>query len=82
MTKTIVITPQTMLKLIGGAKLRDMDVPVSRDARVVKSAFNEQSQEFSVTVESASFDTTGTERRLPQEFRLEPVNGKVDDRRQ
>lgn len=71
MTKTITITPEVVLALLGGAKLREPNVPVSADAKIVKSGFNSQTQEFWTTVKSDSFDDRYATKRFPQEFRLE-----------
>jgi hypothetical protein len=71
MTKTISITPQVVLALLGGARLRDPLVPVSADAKVVKFGCNNQTQEFWVTVNADSFDDRYMTPRQPQEFRLE-----------
>lgn len=71
MTKTIAITPEVVLALLGGAKLREPNVPVSADAKIVKSGFNSSVQEFWVTVNSDSFDDRYATNRFPQEFRLE-----------
>ena len=60
-----------MLAILGGAKLRALNVPLSPDARVVKCGYNAKTQEFLVDVDSASFENSFSEPRLPQEFHLE-----------
>ena len=69
MTKTISISPQTMLALLGGASLRALNVPAARGAKIEKCGYNNQSQEFWVQVSSDSFENP--EVRLPQEWHLE-----------
>jgi hypothetical protein len=69
MNKTISITPQVMLALVGGATLRAVNVPAARGGKIVKSGYDAARQEFWVEVSSDSFENP--EIRLPQTFILD-----------
>jgi hypothetical protein len=69
MTKTIAMTPDVMLKFLASGKLRELNVPLSPGAKVVRSGYNPTRNEFWADVQSDSFENPAN--RLPQEFRLE-----------
>lgn len=71
MTKTIVISPRTMLAWLSGKKIADSSVNVSPDAKIVSAVYLSGSGEFWVNVQAGSFDDQLAEKRLPQEFRME-----------
>jgi hypothetical protein len=71
MTKRISISPQTMIAIVGGAKLRPVNIPAVKDAIIVKCAYDSQSQQFEVEIKSDSFENPASEQRLPQTFILD-----------
>ena len=71
MTKTITITPEVMLAIVAGKKVRAFEVNLGADAKITRVGHNPQAGEFWAEVESASLVSAPGGARLQQEFRIE-----------
>ena len=69
--KTFYISPQTMLKIAGGAEPVKMNVPVSRDAVIVNCGWNSKTEQFWIDVRATSFfDEFSAVQRMPNGFHI------------
>jgi len=69
--RTITITPDTMLKLLAGGKMRALNANLPADTKVTRSGFNQNAGEFWVQIEAQSFRQAPGSAPMPQEFRIE-----------